>query len=220
MAAVQQINKINGLSPYHNIFASKERISNTYTRPQEMVSFSPIYISHFLQTFGDRLWQFAVPILFTELYTTSILPQSIFAFATYSAVFIFMPAFGSWIDTTNRLRVVTITIWIQNICIIISSIILFIMAQVFDTNPAIDFKLVILFGICLFTSMIGQIMGMGATLALEKDWIVILCQNNKPLLTTVNGRMRRIDLFCKLLAPALFGIVTQYLGIQKFYLLY
>lgn len=49
-------------------------------------------------------------------------------------------------------------------------------------------------------------------MALEKDWVVVLCQNNKSLLTTINGRMRRIDLFCKLMAPALFGIVTQYLG--------
>merc|ERR1712129_203806 len=38
------------------------------------------------------------------------------------------------------------------------------------------------------------------------------CQGNTSLLTTINGRVRRIDLFCKLMAPAIFGIVTQYLG--------
>ena len=52
----------------------------------------------------------------------------------------------------------------------------------------------------------------GATMALEKDWVVVLCQGHKSLLTTINSRMRRIDLFCKLVAPALFGIVTQFLG--------
>jgi len=52
-------------------------------------------------------------------------------------------------------------------------------------------------------------MGMGATLALEKDWVVVLCQDNKSMLTSINARMRRIDLFCKLCAPALFGIVTN-----------
>lgn len=49
-------------------------------------------------------------------------------------------------------------------------------------------------------------------MALEKDWVPVLCQGNKALLTTINGRMRRIDLFCKLMAPALFGVVTQFLG--------
>ena len=49
-------------------------------------------------------------------------------------------------------------------------------------------------------------------MALEKDWVVVLCQGNKSLLTSINSRMRRIDLFCKLMAPALFGVVTQFLG--------
>eukprot|EP01084_Bolivina_argentea_P060626 110752_1 len=104
-------------------------------RNAEEISFLSLYTSHFLQTFGDRLWQFAVPILFTEFYTNSIFPQAVFAFGTYSAVFVFMPAFGSWIDTTNRFKVITTTIWLQNICIILSSIFLYIMAEIFDVNP-------------------------------------------------------------------------------------
>eukprot|EP01084_Bolivina_argentea_P292005 501921_1 len=178
----------------------------------EDVTFLPLYASHFLQTFGDRLWQFALPILFTEVYDNSIMPQAIFAFGTYSAVFLAMPGFGSWIDSTNRSRVITLTIFIQNICIVISSILLYFIGLEFDLNPNITIDFVLLFSGCLIASMIGQIMGMGATLALEKDWVPILCQANKSLLTTINGRMRRIDLFCKLMAPALFGVVTQYLG--------
>ena len=187
---------------------------NTYNDEYsaEQVKFIPLYTSHFLQTFGDRLWQFALPILFTEVYNNSILPQAIFAFGTYSAVFTVMPAFGSWIDTTNRAFVINMTIIIQNICIIISSILLYVIGLRFDQNPKINAEFGILFGGCLVTSMLGQIMGMGATLALEKDWVVVLCQDNKTILTSINGRMRRIDLFCKLCAPALFGIVTQYLG--------
>eukprot|EP01084_Bolivina_argentea_P006487 12314_1 len=176
------------------------------------ISFLPLYTSHLLQTFGDRLWQFAIPILFTEFYTHSILPQSVFAFATNAAVFVFMPTFGSWIDIANRLFVVRSTILIQNICIIISSVLLYIMSDIYSTNPNIDLPLALYFSGCIVTSMVGQIMGMGATLALEKDWVVVLCQKNETILTTINGRMRRIDLFCKLLAPALFGVMTQYLG--------
>ena len=129
------------------------------------VNFYPLYISHFLQTFGDRLWQFALPILFTEVYNNSILPQAIFAFGTYSAVFTVMPAFGSWIDTTNRSFVINTTIIIQNICIIVSSILLYIIGLEFvtktDNNPNVTPVFAILFGGCLCSSMLGQIMGMG-----------------------------------------------------------
>ena len=145
-----------------------------------------------------------------------------------------MPLFGTWIDSTNRLFVVTTTIWIQNLCIVVSSIIMFILACyheiiiVHHSNiDTIDYKLVLSFCGLLFSSMLGQIMGKGATLSLEKDWVVILCSSfntngdrstKKELLSTVNARMKRIDLICKIMAPALFGIYTEFLGntsIQK-----
>ena len=154
----------------------------------------PLYLSHLLQTFGDRLWQFAVPILFTEIFTTSILPQSIFSFATYSAVFIFMPMFGNWIDEANRLYVIKLTIILQNIMIMISSVLVYFMGDIFEVNPSIDWKLIAFFAVSLITSMIGQIMGMGATLALEKDWVVVLCGRDKKWLATVNARMRRLGI--------------------------
>ena len=86
-------------------------------------SFFLLYSSHFLQTFGDRLWQFAVPLLFTELFANTLFPQALTKSIVNFSIFSFMPLFGAWIDTTNRLYVVTTTIWVQNTCISISSII-------------------------------------------------------------------------------------------------
>eukprot|EP01083_Nonionella_stella_P179671 638603_1 len=195
-------------------------------------SFLLLYTSHFLQTFGDRLWQFAVPLLFTELFTNTLFPQALFLFFTNLAVSLFIPLFGAWIDSTNRLYVVTTTIWLQNISIIISCIIMFILGYYYDiiikhhaSIETIDYKLILCFVGLLSTSMIGQIMGTGATLSLEQDWVVVLCTNsdtggkgqntNKKLLSTVNARMRRIDLVCKIIAPAFFGIYTEFIGDSK-----
>lgn len=52
-------------------------------------------------------------------------------------------------------------------------------------------------------------------MALEKDWVPILCRGNQNLLTTVNSRMRRIDLFCKLIAPAVFGIAMTFIHLSR-----
>jgi len=62
---------------------------------------------------------------------------------------------------------------------------------------------------------VGQITGFGATLALEKDWVPILCRGHEQLLASVNSNMRRIDLICKLIAPALFGVIIQYLDLDR-----
>ena len=205
--------------PIDHLRIDKEPIAGPASSQIRSTSFILLYISHFLQTFGDRLWQFAVPLLLTELFIDTLFPQALFTFFTYLAVFLFMPLFGAWIDSTNRLYVVTTTIWIQNICICISSVVMFILAYFHESIIVhhsnihnIDYKLILSFSGLLITSMLGQIMGNGATLSLEKDWVVILCGDDKNALTTVNARMRRIDLICKIIAPATFGIYTEFLG--------
>ncbi|TYZ68533.1 hypothetical protein PybrP1_000157, partial [[Pythium] brassicae (nom. inval.)] len=35
-----------------------------------------LYISHFLSAWGDRMWQFAVPILFMEVFVDTLLPSA------------------------------------------------------------------------------------------------------------------------------------------------
>ena len=42
-----------------------------------------LYCTHSLQTFGDRLWAFAVPILFINIWPQTLLPSAIFVFVTY-----------------------------------------------------------------------------------------------------------------------------------------
>merc|ERR1719410_2555225 len=111
----------------------------------EDISFFPLYTSHLIQTFGDRLWQFALPILFTEIFNNSIMPQAIFAFGTYTAVFLAMPSFGSWIDTTNRSKVITTTILIQNLCVVISSVFLYFIGLLFDQNPPLSTSFILIF---------------------------------------------------------------------------
>ena len=150
------------------------------------------------------------------MFINTLFPQALYTFATYVAVVLIMPIFGNWIDTAHRLKVVTITIWVQNLCVIISCVAMVFISVLYkdDINSQktlpLHWHLMVIFGTLIVTSMIGQIMGLGATLALEKDWVVVLAQNDNEQLTKLNSRMRRLDLFCKLLAPASFGILLQY----------
>jgi hypothetical protein len=68
-----------------------------------------IYVSHALSAFGDRMWQFAIPILFMEVWDDTLLPSAIFTFATYLAGFFLMPYVGDWVDRSPRLYVVQVS---------------------------------------------------------------------------------------------------------------
>ena len=50
---------------------------------------------------------------------------------------------------------------------------------------------------------------MAARISVEKDWIVVLCEEDTARLSEVNTNVRTIDLVCNLLAPSLAGILVQ-----------
>ena len=45
---------------------------------------------------------------------------------------------------------------------------------------------------------------------MEKDWIVVLCEEDTARLSEVNTNVRTIDLVCNLVAPTLAGLLLQY----------
>ncbi|EFQ25929.1 iron transporter [Colletotrichum graminicola M1.001] len=46
--------------------------------------------------------------------------------------------------------------------------------------------------------------------SVEKDWVVVLAKGNTEALATLNAQMRRIDLFCKLLAPLFIAVIDGF----------
>lgn len=53
-------------------------------------------------------------------------------------------------------------------------------------------------------ALLGSLLSLsaaGTTVAIERDWVSALARGRHEPLTLLNGRLRRIDLLCKLLAP-------------------
>ena len=87
-----------------------------------------LYISHALQAFGDRLWQFSVPILFMLVWDNTLLPTAIFQFALCMSTFLLTAPMGNWIDRTDRLVVFKNAVVGQNVCIIINCLLVWMLA--------------------------------------------------------------------------------------------
>lgn len=126
-----------------------------------------------------------------------------------------MPLFGAWIDSAPRLTVITVSIVVQNVAIVFACVLLYLMADLIDPKTGsvtLNYEVILIFVGLMITSMIAYVMGKGATLALEKDWVYVFASHDIRELTIVNARMKRIDLFCKIVAPGMFGIIVEFVG--------
>lgn len=178
----------------------------------ETKGFTFIYVSHFFSTFGDRMWQFAIPILFIEIWPKTILPCSIFMFGNNIAQFLLLPYVGGWSDRRSRSYVIKTCIIGQNLSIMLCSFVLFLLVHLSTDQPTgIEWntKTVITFCAVTLSSIMGELLGRCSTNALEKDWIVVMCHGDKEQLATTNSQMRRIDLCSKILAPMTFALILQ-----------
>ena len=187
-----------------------------------------LYAGHFLSCFGDRLWQFAVPVLLMDVMVDTLLPGALFSLSIYLGCILAMPYVGKWIDTTSRRRVKLLSLVIENVCIVVTSaglayLIVFTGEGHLDprVRPTWTPRLYAYFGGLVAVSVIGEIFNNAQTIALEKDWLVEIAKATtrsedgfSSRLQHLNTTIRRLDLLCKILAPTAFGLVLQF-GVGK-----
>lgn len=69
-----------------------------------------LYLSHFLSTWNSRVFEFGAVLYLAAIYPGTLSPLSVYALSRGLAAIIFAPAVGYYIDVTNRLRVVRLSI--------------------------------------------------------------------------------------------------------------
>ena len=173
-----------------------------------------IYASHFLSAWGDRMWQFAVPLLFMEIFVDTLLPSALFSLLLYLGCTLCMTAAGRWVDRAPRMLVVARSIFIDNLCILLSTALLCAMLARSDSERrwTWDGPNIALFVAINALGTVAEVMNQVQTLALERDWVVVVAGRSSAMLAEMNRIMRRVDLLCKILAPITFGFLMQFSG--------
>ena len=190
------------------------------TRTPATSTLTLLYAAHGLSAFGDRLQQFGLPLLLVEAWGSStLLPAALFALCTQVLSFLLMPAVGSWVDQEPRLQLMRTSILLQNGAIIASCALLSVLAvagsagasqmwggeigQIKSRASCVTSSMtwtlpvsVCFTGILLFSAL-AELMGAAGTLAIERDWVVLLTAGRSDILAQVNSVLRRIDLGCK-----------------------
>ncbi|KAG7377479.1 hypothetical protein PHYPSEUDO_011607 [Phytophthora pseudosyringae] len=179
-----------------------------------------LYAGHLLSAWGDRMWEFAVPILFMEIFVDTLLPGACFSLVMYATCLITIPSVGRQLDAANRWKAMRFAIVIENANIIASTGLLGAMLLLTEADglhkPEWTWPLTLLFVGILVCGGVGQVLSEAQTLGIERDWVVVIAQSSgverSTALASLNTTLRRIDLACKLLGPLAFGVIMEFAG--------
>lgn len=139
------------------------------------------------------------------------MPSAIFSFTLYIIKVLVLPMVGRTVDTTDRLKLVRASTFGQNSCVCVSVLLLALLGRRVEQSGAsfagstVD---TVLFFVLIIIGIVGDLFTAAGSIGVEKDWVVIIAGNDGDLLSSLNVTLRRIDLFCKIVAPLTFGMVT------------
>ncbi|SPO00604.1 related to iron transporter [Cephalotrichum gorgonifer] len=165
-----------------------------------------LYISHFLSTWNSRLFEFAAVLFLAAIYPNTLLPMSVYALVRSGSAIVFAQSIGSWIDRGERLTVVRTSIVGQRIAVVGSCGIFWAMVQMGEGMGGRAKAGA--FAVTVVLACVEKSCAQMNLISIERDWVVVITEENEPARRALNARMRRIDLLCKLLGPLVISLVA------------
>jgi iron-regulated transporter 1 len=97
--------------PAENSTHEDSDTEESYTSEQEHKHIRRlIFTSHFLSTWNARVFEFGAFLFLANIYPDTLLPASIYALARAGSAALLSPWLGSYIDKTDRLTAVRVSI--------------------------------------------------------------------------------------------------------------
>ncbi|KAK6491370.1 solute carrier family 40 member 1, partial [Huso huso] len=155
------------------------------------------------------MWHFAISVFLIELYGHNLLLTAIFGLVVAGSVLLFGALIGDWVDRNPRNKVAHASLFIQNISVTVCSIVLML---VFSYKQWIEhiwdgWLTVVCYTVVIILADVANLASTALTIAIQRDWIVVITGYNRGHLAEMNATMRRIDQVTNILAPLAVGQV-------------
>ncbi|KAJ5160114.1 uncharacterized protein N7482_007118 [Penicillium canariense] len=166
-----------------------------------------LYVSHTLSAWNSRMFEFGAVLFLASIFPGTLLYASIYALLrAFSAV-----ALSSWIgarvDKSDRLVALRHSIVWQRVPVAASCLCFVVLLNSADSS-AMAF---ILFVVVCFLACLEKLAATANTVAVERDWTDNHCLHELIcVILDLNASMRRLDLFCKLIAPIFISLVDSF----------
>jgi iron-regulated transporter 1 len=144
-----------------------------------------IYVSHFLSTWNSRAFEFGAVLYLATIFPGTLLPMSVYALGRGLSAMLFAPAVGQYIDTSNRLQVVRLSIgkafnctplWkidfplpvLQRLAVAGSCVLFYVLAIIPKMSRGSKVGLLALLAIFACVEKLCAIMNL---VSIERDWV-------------------------------------------------
>ena len=165
-----------------------------------------LYIMHFFFAFVSRMWDMGIVLLLAAVTNNSLYLIALMGFASSASIFLLMPLIGSWLDHKDRLEALKIVMFVKMLAITAAYGISYLMFSPETFNLSDTQEQMLLYSLPLIAGIVGLSFST-VTQSIEKDWVVVLSDNDSKWLTIVNSAMSQIDLGCAAVAPAVTGYI-------------
>lgn len=167
-----------------------------------------LYVSHLLSTWNFRGFEFGTILFLATIYQGTLLPMSIYALVRAASAVLLAPAIGRYIDNGERLKVIRSSIFWQRGAVVISCALFWVMLGM--KGILSTWAMAILLSANILLACIEKLSSIMNTVSVERDWVVVIANNNETALRQINSQMRRIDLFCKLVSPLFIALLDGF----------
>ncbi|KZN88568.1 Solute carrier family 40 member [Penicillium chrysogenum] len=177
---------------------------NDTPAPEARSVLTRLYISHTLSTWNSRMFEFGAVLFLASIFPGTLLYASIYALVrAFSAV-----ALSSWlgaqVDHSDRLVAVRHSIVWQRVPVAVSCLCFIVTLSTDSWALTIG-----LFAVQGLLACMEKLAATANTVAVERDWAIVISNSINVPRQDLNASMRRIDLFCKLLAPVFISLIDS-----------
>ncbi|KAL4740969.1 Ferroporti-1 [Aspergillus similis] len=183
--------------------------------PHEAPSSSPasnrvllrLYTSHFLSTWNSRMFEFGAVVFLASIFPGTLLYASVYALVRSLFAVLFSSWLGSLVDRMDRLSAIRHSIIWQRLPVAVSCICLGLLLR----SPPVHLSWLLFIALVLLAG-VEKLAATVNTVSVERDWAVVISDALLVSRKDLNASMRRIDLFCKLVAPVVVSLMDGLLS--------
>jgi solute carrier family 40 (iron-regulated transporter), member 1 len=165
-----------------------------------------LYFMHFFFSSISNMWDMGIVLLLSSLTNNDLSIVALCGLISSLTILLLMPLIGKYVlDTWNRLLVVQVSLVLKLISVSITYLLCIILLREHQSMQQCRYIYLIpvLYTITTISfTCINQ--------CIEKDWIIVLSNNDSTWLASINSIMSQIDLICASLAPVITGALFGY----------
>ncbi|KAL5343134.1 Ferroporti-1 [Aspergillus crustosus] len=166
-----------------------------------------LYTSHFLSTWNSRMFEFGAVVFLASIFPGTLLYASVYALVRSIFAVVLSSWLGSMIDRLDRLTAIRHSIIWQRIPVAASCVCLGVLLM----SPSAQVSWILLSALIVLAG-VEKLAATANTVSVERDWAVVISDALLVSRQDLNASMRRIDLFCKLVAPVVVSLLDGLLS--------